>query len=305
MRSISDKLDIYRCKHNTLLKILALLVMCALLLICVRAGTQQAGSPAVYAKIPSDSAEFQTFYPYLTPTTLDMETQMTDAKTIDLSAIEDELVLNEGGAYFLTGKLNGSIRINAPEENVHLFLGGVKIKAVSGPAVCCESADKLLITLLPDAENRISDSGRYAADGETEACIYSICDLTLNGDGKLTVDALYKDAVRSKDLLKIMSGEYTIRCKRTAFHGNDGIYVENGSGFVSSEKYGFKTTKKGSDGRGNLIVCGGEWNILAGRYAFVTTMADLVIYNCNITQNSIVSAYDVGGRALIDSRCDL
>lgn len=304
MRSISNKWERFRCKHKTPLKLAALVLLCALLILCLRVGEKHEAVPIAYPEIPADAADFAARYGWLVPTALDRVTQMNDPKAVDLSAVNGDLVLTEGGEYRLTGKLKGSISINAPESNVHLFLDGVDVTAITGPALYCENADKLVITMLPGTENAFTDSGRYPADTEAEACIYSACDMTLNGEGTLDVHGLYKDAIRSKDTLKLLgTGECTVHSKRTAFHGNDGIYAEDGMYYISTEKNGLKTTKKGSDGRGNLIVSGGTWNILAGRYSFVVTMADLVIYHCDIYQNAVVSIYDVGGRAQIDPDC--
>lgn len=303
MRAIVDRSEVFRSKYSTPLKIIVLIVLCMLLYAMWRFGIQRDAVFREYAEIPTDEADFDAQYSYMTPSALDRETEAADERMIDLSAVNGDLVLTEPGVYRLTGELKGTVRINAPEEHVHLLLDNVNIQATYGPAVLCEDADKLVITLLSGTENTISDNGHYMPDAEAEACIYSFCDLTLNGEGRLNINGLYKDGIRSRDLLKLMNGEYNIRCKRTALHGNDGIYAENGVFNIASEKYGLKTTKKGADGRGNLIVAGGTWNILAGRYAFVTTMADLVVFNCQVHQSAVIDSYDLGGRAVIQWGC--
>lgn len=39
------------------------------------------------------------------------------------------------------------------------------------------------------------------------------------------------------------------------------------------------------------------------RYAFVTTMAGLYVYNCDVRRDAVVAAYDAGGRAVTDPVC--
>ena len=156
---------------------------------------------------------------------------------------------------------------------------------------------------MPNTENVISDSASYPADGEIEACIYSECDLTINGTGILLVNGYYKDAIRSKDIVKILDGIYTIKCKRTGIRGNDGVLISGGNLKISSEKYGIKTTNSGPEGRGNLIVSGGELTVIAGQYAFVVTQADLLIYNCTVFDRSVVDTYNVGGTSNIQEGC--
>ena len=136
-----------------------------------------------------------------------------------------------------------------------------------------------------------------------EACIYSECDMTFNGSGALTANGYYKDAIRSRDVMKLLGGDYSIKCKRTAIHGTDGIVVTDGNFTISSEKFGLKTTKKSPEGRGNIIISGGEFSIIAGRYAFVAEKANLYIYDCAVYQRSVMSAYDVAGKVRVQEGC--
>ena len=272
------------------------------LFLCWKVGTaHEAAGTAV--NIPSNEQELGESFPYLALTHLDQETEMTAPAAINLSRVRDGYEITEAGEYHLTGELRGTLVINAPEENVHLFLDNVSITSKAGPAIYCKDASKLVITLMPGTENVISDSGDYRAEEEAEACIFSECDMTINGTGALTVNGYYEDAIRSKDVVKILDGVYSIKCKRTGIRGNDGILVTGGTIMISSEKYGLKTTKLGADGRGNLIVSGGELTIIAGRYAFVTTQANLLIYNCTVFERSVVETYNVAGVARIQEGC--
>ena len=98
-------------------------------------------------------------------------------------------------------------------------------------------------------------------------------------------------------------GQITVNCKRTGLQGADGILVSGGSLQISSEKYGRRTTRSGADGRGNLVISGGEHRIIAGRHAFLVGRADLYVFNCKIFDKSIVSTASVGGRTVIQSGC--
>ena len=278
-------------------------ILIFVLFICWKIGSAYEAAAEKAPEIPSTEQDLREDFPYLAITPVDQETEMTAPVEINLSQIQDSYEITAAGEYHLTGELRGTLVINAAEQNVHLFLDNASIAAKTGPAIYCQDADKLVITLMPGTENTISDSGDYREDTEIEACIYSECDLTINGTGALTVNGYSKDAIRSKDILKILDGVYTIKCKRTGIHGNDGILVTGGNFMISSEKYGFKTTKSGVEGRGNLIVSGGELSIIAGRYAFVTTQADLYIYDCTVYQRSVVSVYDVGGTVRVQEGC--
>lgn len=281
-----------------------LIILISVLVICWKVGTDyEAATAKVQIDIPVSEAGLGENFSYLAATQFDQETEMIEPVDVNLSQVENSYEITAGGQFHLTGELRGTLVINAPEQNVHLFLDNVSITSKFGPALYCQDASKLVITLMPNTENIFSDSGSYHADEEIEACIYSECDLTINGTGGLLVNGYYKDAIRSKDIVKILGGIYTIKCKRTGIHGNDGVLISGESLKISSEKYGIKTTKSGAEGRGNLIISGGELTVIAGRYAFVVTQANLLIYNCTIFERSIVSTYNVGGMSNIQEGC--
>jgi hypothetical protein len=257
------------------------------------------------AEISDAEEDFDSTFPYLALTELDKKTEPEAAVEIMLDDYEDEVVLDKAGEYILSGSLYGHIVVEAKEQNVHLFLNNVLITSKGGPAIMVPdgSADKLIITVMEGTDNAISDNGDFRAYDEYEAAIEASCDITLNGTGSLSVNGYYKDAIRSHDIIKILDGAYAIKCKRNGIMGNDGVHVNGGTMTISSEKNGLKTSKKGEDGRGNIVISGGEISIIAGRYAFATTKADIYIYNCMVNNKSIVSTYDCGGVMRIEEGC--
>ena len=283
---------------------LLMLLLCGALAGCYWIGLrhQQRNTPPT-PEVPMTEETFDQSFPYLAVTHADHETEGEGAREIDLSQAGEELLLSEGGVYRLTGKMSGQIRIAAEEQPVRLILENVSLMAKEGPALWVESAGKLILTLADGTENLISDSGDYRKTPDMEACIYSAADLTINGGGTLSVSGLYKDAIRSRNVVKVLDGKIIIRSKRTGIHGTDGIHITGGSLEISSEKYGLRTTKSGLNGRGNLVVAGGDHRIIAGRFAFLVGRGDLYIYNCSVFENSVVSAWDVGGQAHVQSGC--
>lgn len=291
--------------HRTLSRIVALLVLMLALAICwsVGASHESQKDKYQYVAVPMSDTDLQSQLSYLQITDLDQMVEGTEIKTMNFDNKSGIVEITEGGDYLISGKITGMIHIDAKEQNVHLFLNGLELLSKSGPAIYCENADKLVITLVDGTQNTVSDSGDYREYDDLEACIYSDCDMTFNGTGDLKVNGYYKDAIRSRDIVKILGGTYTIKCKRTAIHGNDGILVKDGEFMISSEKNGLKTTKRGTDGRGSLIVAGGEMNIIAGRYAFVTTKGNLYLYDCTVHSRSIVDTYSVGGAKKVQGGC--
>lgn len=286
------------------LKVLAFLMLALALVLCWFLGTKGEKGTTASAPQSGTSADYQApELLYLAPTVLDQENTFTNAQEIDLSSLRDELLLTDGGNYHLTGTLEGTLLIQAKEQNVHLFFDNVSIHSDNGPALLCDAADKLVITLLPGTENYLSDSGYYPADSDAESCLYSDCDVTFNGTGALTVNAYYNDAIRSKDIVKILDGAYTVKCKDTGIRGNDGIAITGGTLSIASEKNGFKTTKIGADGRGSLLITGCEIHMIAGQYGINVNKADLYVYDCDMTSQCIVADYSVGGNVWIQEGC--
>lgn len=288
-------------KHSLAWKIPLLVLLAAALagcfVICLNRYPFIENPPTAAASAAPDSSAYLAF------TSLDSDTDPANAEPIDLSACKGGCEITSGGNYRLTGEMRGTLYIKAPDENVHLFLDGVSITSPYGPAILCEDTNKLVITLLPNTANSIADSGRYPQDSRTRACIFSMGDLTFNGSGTLKVSGLCEDAIRTRDILKILGGNFLIRSKRTALRGNDGMVISGGTFSISSQAYGLMTTKSGPYGRGNLVVSGGDLAVVAGRFVFVTEKADLEIRNCTVRTKSVVNAYLVAGEKRVEEGC--
>lgn len=307
MQSISNLFDTisrFMTRHKKLSMLLGAVVLCGGLMLCWHAGVRHEAPEVVLpSDIPSSAEALMEEFPRLAMTERDMDDELDQAEKVSLMNHQGGFQITRGGNYRLTGEMEGTLTIQAPEEIVHLFLDDATIEAVSGSAINCVDAEKLIITLLPGTENSISDSGDYHNTPELEACVFSACDLTINGTGTLNVDGYYKDAIRSKDVVKIVDGNYSIKCKRTAVHGNDGIHAAGGKMVISTEKNGFKTTKRGEENRGALMLSGGEFTIIAGEYAFVTTKANIYIFDCTVRNRSIIDTYNAGGTYFVEGGC--
>lgn len=291
-----------RKKRGSDVKNLVLVVLSALVLIaCWRFGTQPRYESANVS--PDTPEDVDQELKYLALTDVDRNTAADGAETIALDTAENEVLITSGEPVVLTGSLSGTVRVRAPQQTVHLVLAGTDITAESGSAILVEEADRVIITLQEGTSNVITDSGSYPADAENDGCIYAGCDLTFNGTGSLEVNGLHQDAIRSTDRVKIVDGTYRLTAKRNAIRGNDGIRIAGGTLFLGSEKNGLMTTKQGPDGRGDLIVSGGDLSVVAGRYAFVVDKGQLYILNCAVHTNAAAGDFDVHGTRYIEDGC--
>lgn len=301
MPSLPKKLRRAADRHSVPVRLVLLLALAALLALCWRWGSGAAYRRAVTVPIAPDT--LRADFSRLEISAADRDTDDARAKRVSLDDAAQELAITSGGDYLLTGTLDGTIRIDAHDEIVHLFLDGVRVTGHGGPALLVEDADRVIVTLMPDTENSLSDSGDYRDAGDADACVYSACDLTFNGTGRLSITGLYQDAVHCRDVLKIVDGTYRVESKRSGLRGNDGVHIAGGECFIGSEKYGLRTTKQGEDGRGDILVHDCTLRIVAGRYGFVADRADVYLYSAQVQVNSVIDDFSVQGRTVVEDGC--
>ena len=228
-------------------------------------------------------------------TRADQETKYTNVVPIELSTMQEDVLIENAGDYLLSGEFEGNICINAEEQIVHLFLDNVKINSSNGPAIRINSAGKVIITLLEGTENYLYDSGKYQMADEEDACVYSVCDLTLNGNGILEIYGYFKDAVHGKDKVKIINSTINIKAKREGIRANDGIYMDGACVNIECENDGLRTTNSGNNGRGTIEILNSSISVIAGRYA-INSENNLLISNTAEYLKGIVSNYYENGK---------
>lgn len=227
-------------------------------------------------------------------TNLDYATSEAEAWEIDLNGLEEgagefyeydgrQLTLGHAGNYVITGRMNnGNIVVNVFEdETVHLILDDVEIKSFEGPAVYIEKAAKAVITAKEGTESVLSDSSMH--EGEQRACIFSNCDLTINGGGMLSVYGYHGDAVRSKDQLKLVNTNLYVKAKDQGLRGNDGVILMDSSTEAECEGIGvFSNSSKDM-----VIVQGGSLKVIAGKNAIAASRY-VSIQDCQIDLYSVL-----------------
>lgn len=251
----------------------------------------------------SDTSEERTGSDIYEITKLDLEAESENPVMIDVSADSDGGIrIEEAGDYVLSGVSEQSVIIDAQEQIVHLIFNGVDIRSAQGPAIHVVSAGKVIISLAENTENVIRDSGNYKNYEKCNAAIYSTADLTINGAGSLFVYGYYKDAIHTKDLLKIIDGNVYLQAKRNGLRGNDGMVIMPNLLTIESEGSGLQTTNADQEGKGVLNICGGDISITAGKYGMVS-VADVNISDCTISCLSVMADVKADGEQFIEEGC--
>ncbi|WP_040206738.1 carbohydrate-binding domain-containing protein [Neobacillus jeddahensis] len=192
--------------------------------------------------------------------------------TVDSSsgAIVDgsTITIKTSGTYVISGKLNdGRIIVDTEDQaTVRLVLNGAEIHSSTNAPIYVKQAEKTVISLEKGTENSISDGVKYDTDGQEDspsAAIFSEDNLTINGTGKLTVKANYKDGLTSKDELRITGGNIEIESADDGLVGKDLLAVKDGNITVKAEGDGVKATNDKDSSKGIVAIEAGTFNLTA------------------------------------------
>lgn len=216
---------------------------------------------------------------------------------------EQEVYLIENpGTYLLKGEHEGQIQIDAQDQIVHLILEDVNLKSYNGPAVYVKSAAKAVITVPEDSNCILMDSAYYANYADAKGCIYSASDLTVNGSGTLQVYGYYKDAIRSKDVLKILGIDLAVKAKDNGLRGNDGVVIQTEALKVECEGTGIYTEKEKKTNQGFVDMASGTVQIIAGEYG-IRASENIYIHDCKVDMEGIIQDIICSGKQYIEEGC--
>ena len=201
------------------------------------------------------------------------------------------VTITSAGTHTISGTLNdGQIKVDTQdEETVKLVFNGVDIACSTSAPIYILSAEKTVITLAEGTDNIITDGDSYVfedtASDEPNATIFSHDDLTINGNGSLTVEANYNNGIQSKDDLKIVNGNINVSTINDGIKGRDSIAVRDGNITINAGGDGLQSNNDGDPGKGYIAIEAGTLNITAGLDG-MQVETSLVISGGNITISS-------------------
>ena len=190
--------------------------------------------------------------------------------TCDNSNVQIEngvVTIKAAGVYVLSGTLtDGTIVVDAGDDDkVQLVLDGVSITAADYAAIYAKNADKVFVTLAEGTENSLTVSGDYVQtdDNNVDAVIFAKCDLTLNGNGSLTVKDTTGHGIVSKDDLVVTGGTYMIDSQDHCLNGKDSVRIADGTFTLTCDEDGIHA---GNDDQqdGYIYIEGGDIDISVG-----------------------------------------
>lgn len=157
-------------------------------------------------------------------------TSATVAADSGVSIVGGTVTITAAGTYRITGTLtDGNVVGAAPDDAVvRIVLDDAHITSTTTAPLSITGSDQTEVTLVGDSS--LTDPAVYtsAADGPN-AALWSSADLTIDGDGSLTVDANADDGITSKDDLLIVSGTITVTAADDAVRGKDTLNIAGGT----------------------------------------------------------------------------
>lgn len=178
----------------------------------------------------------------------------------------DVLSITEGGTYILSGDLSGEIYVKAKGSEVKLVLNGVSVTNSDYAALMIDKASKVTLTLEDGTENSFADGAEYTltdSNDNTDGCIFSRADLTINGSGSLSVTGSYKHGIVSKDNIVIAGGNITVNAASGGIYGKDSVKISGGTIDVTAGSNGIRATNDEDAEKGFVSVTGGDITVNA------------------------------------------
>ncbi len=248
-----------------------------------------------------------------------------DTETARGTSFNDgNLLISGSGSYVLSGFLeNGSVIVDAGKDSViTLSLNGVDINCEKGPAISIKKAGSVLLTTKKDTENRLNSTKDSSNEDKEDGkgVIFSRDELTIDGDGSLSIETGYKhgidvkddliiaggklsvsaagDGINVKDSVSVKGGELLISSGDDGIHAGDEVYVEDGRIVIEKSYEGIEAE--------NIDIRGGELEIASLDDGINATVGDDMKNGVNISGGRIKVVNSEGTEADgIDSNGDI
>ena len=177
------------------------------------------------------------------------------------------VTIGSAGTYVISGTLtDGQIVVDAgKEDEIQIILAGCDITSSDSAAIYVAGADNVFVTLEEGTLNSLANGGTFStnADDKINGVIFSKDDLTLSGEGNLTIISPDANGIVCKDDLVISGGTYQIDCAKNAVKANDSITVSDGNITVTGCNDGLHAENDDDDTLGYIVIQGGNLDITA------------------------------------------
>lgn len=192
--------------------------------------------------------------------TLNGSTFESDSDDVLIS--NGQITITSGGDYIIRGSATDcAIVVNASKDDkVCLVLDGVSISTIGFASIFVKKADKVFI--LAKGSSSLTSVGAFIDRevGSTEAVIHSKENITLQGDGTLTLNTENGIGIESKGYLKISSLTLNVNAHSHAISVKDSVRTRNANITLTSGKDAIHAESQ-AIGNGYIYCEGGQMTI--------------------------------------------
>ena len=185
-------------------------------------------------------------------------TASSDSVKISGSTVQ----ITEEATYVISGSLSdGMIVVNAKDTaKLQLVFNGVDITSKTSAALYILEADKVFLTLAEGTTNTLANGGSFVAIDENniDAALFSKQDLTLNGNGSLTVTSPAGHGIVCKDDLVVTDGTYTVNSSSHGLDANDSVRIANANFTIDAGKDAIHCENTEDTAKGFIYISSGS-----------------------------------------------
>lgn len=186
------------------------------------------------------------------------------------TVVGTKVTLTAPGTYAVRGTLtNGQIVVNSATEGVvKIVLQGVSVTSSNSAPLYIKAADKVVLYLPEGSQNTLVNGGSFVFEDvdaeEPNAALFSKADLTLFGDGSLSVTSASGDGITSKDGLIIDGVTLAVKAADDGIRGKDYLVVHDGNLTVTASGDGLKSDNTDDTAKGYVMIKTGIFSITSG-----------------------------------------
>lgn len=232
-------------------------------------------SAEAVSTVSFEEEDVSTEYNESEATTIKLNETSAEISGQGASADGNTIKITDEGTYILSGKLNGQIVISAGKDDVvKLVLDNAEISSSDTSAIYSEKCDKTILLLKDNTNNVLSDGSSYVSesteDSENDspnAAVYCKDDLTILGNGTLTVNGNARNGITSKDTLRISGGTINVDAVHNGITGRDNLAIDGGTITVTTKDGdGLRSTysETDDDEKGHITIDNAEITVTSG-----------------------------------------
>ncbi|MBQ7827816.1 MAG: carbohydrate-binding domain-containing protein [Clostridia bacterium] len=187
----------------------------------------------------------------------------------DSVKISDGIItLTEEATYVISGTLDdGMIAVNAADTaKLQIVMDGADITSKTSAALYVLSGDKVFLTLAEGSQNSLTNGGEFVAidDNNIDGALFSKQDLTVNGNGSLTVTSPAGHGIVCKDDLVFTGGTVSVSSASHGIDANDSVRITGDTSITAvAGKDGIHSENSDDATLGFVYVSGGDVKIEA------------------------------------------